>query len=412
MYILFDCNNFFASCEQVLRPVWRARPLIVLSNNDGCIISRSAEAKAAGFLMGEPYFKCRARIEQHHAIVCSSNFRLYGDFSDRVIGILEQSLPTIEQYSIDEAFAHVDDERYTDWEQESRSLRQRIRRWTGITTSVGIAPTKTLAKLANEQAKKNPDHRGVYALRQAEDWEALLSRTPVSDIWGVGKKLAPRLRALGIQNAQDLASTSLDLLRRQFGVTGERLALELSGKSCIGDEPKSTRGQIMVSRSLKEGIDDWEQLRGVLCEFVEKAARNLRREGLLARDVQVVLRTSPFEQQAQQYSSSLAVTLPHPSDDTRAHTAAATALLERVYRPGFAYKKIGVILCGLMAKESFHPTFDHPQPATSPLMETLDELQRAGHKVHFANHATEQLWHRSFSSPAYTTSWDSLPEAF
>ncbi len=412
MYLLFDCNNFFASCEQVLRPDWRARPLIVLSNNDGCIISRSAEAKAAGFLMGEPYFKCRARIEQCRAIVCSSNFSLYGDFSERIISMLEDSLPCVEQYSIDEAFAHVDDEHFNDWEKEGRALRQRIRRWTGITTSVGLAPTKTLAKLANEHAKKALDKRGVYALRSPEDWTDLLSHTPVSDIWGVGKKLAPRLRALGIHSAQDLAESSLELLRRQFGVNGERIALELRGQDCIGDEPKSTRGQIMVSRSLKEGISDWGQLRGVLCQFVEKASRTLRKEGLLARDVQVLLRTSPFDHHKQQYSSSLTLSHAHPSDDTRLHTQAATALLEQVYKAGFDYKKVGVILSGLIPAESFHPTFDHPHPAKSPLMETLDELQRAGHKVHFANHTTEQLWHRSHSTPAYTTRWDSLPEAF
>ncbi len=411
MYLLFDCNNFFASCEQVLRPDWRARPLLVLSNNDGCIISRSAEAKKAGFLMAEPYFKCKARIDALGAIVCSSNFSLYGSFSDRVMSIIEESLPHMEQYSIDEAFAHVDDERYQNWEEEGRVLRQRIRRWTGITVSVGLAPSKTLAKLANEYAKKDAACQGVYALRSTEEWNALLKKTPIDDIWGVGRKLAPRLRALGIRTAYELANTSLDLLRRQFGVTGERLALELQGKSCIEDEPKSTRGQIMVSRSLKEGIDDWESLRGVLCEFVEKAARNLRKEGLLARDVQVILRTSPFDQQTQQYASSLTATLPHPSDDTREHTLAATMLLERVYRPGYAYKKIGVLLSGLIPIEEYHPTFDHPIVATSPLMKTLDALQRAGHKIHFANHSSQPLWNRSFSSPPYTTDWDHLPEA-
>ncbi len=412
MYLLFDCNNFFASCEQVLRPDWRARPLLVLSNNDGCIVARSAEAKKAGFLMGEPYFKCRARIDEVNAIVCSGNFSLYGNFSDRVMGIIEESLPNMEQYSIDEAFAHVDDELYQNWEEEGRALRRRIRRWTGITVSVGLAPSKTLAKLANECAKKAPERNGVYALRSPEDWEELLKRTPVDEIWGVGRKLAPRLRALGIRTAHELAHSSLDLLRRSFGVSGERLALELRGKSCIEDEPKSTRGQIMVSRSLKEGIDDWDSLRGVLCEFTEKASRTLRKEGLLARDVQVILRTSPFEQLSQQYSSSLAMSHSHPIDDTRAHTAAAVSLLERVYRPGYAYKKIGVLLSGLIPTEQYHPTFDHPTPGTSPLMKTLDELQRAGHKVHFANHSSKPLWNRSFSSPCYTTDWDQIPEAF
>ncbi len=411
MYLLFDCNNFFASCEQVFRPDWRGRPLLVLSNNDGCIISRSAEAKAAGFKMAEPLFKCQQRVRESNAVICSSNFRLYGDFSDRIMSIIEESLPNMQQYSVDEAFAQVGEETHKDWEAEGRALRRRIRRWTGITVSVGLAPSKTLAKLANEHAKKSPQLQGVLALRQPSDWEQLLKNSPAGDIWGVGRKLAPRLRALGIHTAYDLAESSLDMLKKQFGVHGERLALELRGISCIADEPASTRGQIMVSRSLKEGIEDWESLRAVLCQFVEKASRTLRQEELMARDVHIVLRTSQYGQSEQMYSGSLGLTLPHPSDDTREHTAAATQLLERVFRKGYAYKKIGVILSALIPKESVHPTFERPSVETSPLMNTLDALQRAGHHIHFANQQGEQLWRRSHSSPSYTSDWGSLPEA-
>ncbi len=384
----------------------------MLSNNDGCIISRSAEAKAAGFLMGEPYFKCKDKLLQHQAIVCSSNFTLYGDFSDRIISILEENLPQVEQYSIDEAFAQVGDETVQNWEEVGIKLRKRIRRWTGITVSVGLAPSKTLAKLANETAKKNPQYQqaGMLALRSEEDWQPLLRRTPVGDIWGVGKKLNIRMKALGLITAADLAACSLDRLRQNFGVQGERIALELRGIDCLKDNTPSTRGQIMVSRSLKNGVQDKEQLRGVLARFAEKAARNMRREDLLCRQVHIVLRSSLFEQSDRLYSGSLGITLPHPSDDTREITAAATSMLDRIFQQGFDYKKIGILLTELTPRDELHPSFDRPCTAPSPLMTALDELQKAGHNIHFGSHGTEELWQKSFTSPLYTTDWSQIPE--
>ncbi len=410
MYLLFDCNNFFASCEQVFRPDWRRRPLVVLSNNDGCVISRSAEAKAIGIAMGEPYFKCRERLEAADAVVCSANFSLYGDLSDRIMTILEESLPEVQQYSIDEAFAYVEGD-HVDWEAECRRLRARIRRWTGITVSVGLAPTKTLGKLANETAKHEPAYGGVLALRSPQQWQSLLERTPVGEVWGVGRKLAPKLHGLGIRTAAGLAGADLAWLRRHFGVHGERLALELRGIYCIVDEQQSIRTQVMVSRSLKEGIDDLPTLRDVLQRFVEKAARTLRAQGLMAEELHVVLRTSRYEEAGQLYANSRGVKLPHPTDDTRHFSQEALALLEAIYRPGYPYKKIGVVLTGLVEADKVQPTFEHPQVETSPLMGVLDELHRHGHDVHFGSRAAELPWHHSFTSPRYTTSWDDLPEA-
>ncbi len=409
MYLLFDCNNFFASCEQVFRPDWRRRPLVVLSNNDGCVVSRSAEAKAIGIAMGEPYFKCRERLEAANAVVCSANFSLYGDLSDRIMSILEDALPEVQQYSIDEAFAHVEGET-VNWEAECRRLRSRIRRWTGITVSVGLAPTKTLGKLANETAKKDPSCGGVLALTSPEHWQSLLERTPVEDVWGVGRKLAPKLHALGIRTAAGLAAADLTRLRRHFGVHGERLALELRGISCLADEPQSIRTQVMVSRSLKEGIDDLPTLREVLMRFVEKAARTLREQGLMAGEVHVVLRTSRYEEAGQLYANSRGVRLPHPTDDTRLFSRAALELLESIHRPGFPFKKIGVVLTALQERDRVQPTFEHPQVKPSALMGVLDELHRSGHDVHFGSRAAEVPWRHSFTSPRYTTSWDDLPE--
>ncbi len=410
MYLLFDCNNFFASCEQVFRPDWRRRPLVVLSNNDGCVVSRSAEAKAIGIAMGEPYFKCRERLEAANAVVCSANFSLYGDLSDRIMSILEEALPEVQQYSIDEAFARVEGE-HLDWEAECRRLRSRIRRWTGVTVSVGLAPTKTLGKLANETAKHDAGCGGVLALTRPELWQPLLERTPVGEVWGVGRKLAPRLHGLGIRTAAGLAGAELAWLRRHFGVHGERLALELRGTSCIEDETQSIRTQVMVSRSLKEGVSELPLLREVLQRFVEKAARTLRGQELMAEELHVVLRTSRYEDAGLLYANSQGVKLPHPTDDTRLFTQAALELLECVFRPGYPYKKIGVVLTGLMERGAVQPTFEHPQVEPSPLMGVLDALHRHGHDVHFGCRAAEVPWRHSFTSPRYTTSWDDLPEA-
>ncbi len=409
MYLLFDCNNFFASCEQVFRPDWRRRPLVVLSNNDGCVISRSPEAKAMGIAMGEPWFKCRERLEAAGAVVCSANFSLYGDLSDRIMSILEEALPEVQQYSIDEAFARVEGN-HLDWEAEGRRLRARIRRWTGVTVSVGLAPTKTLGKLANETAKHEPGCGGVLALPTAEVWQPLLERTPVGDVWGVGRKLAPRLHGLGIRTAAGLASAEPAWLRRHFGVHGERLALELRGISCIEDEQQSIRTQVMVSRSLKEGVDALPTLRDVLQRFVEKAARTLRGQELMSSEVHVVLRTSRYEEAGQLYANSRGMRLPFPTDDTRLFSRAALELLDSIYRPGYPYKKIGVLLTGLQERHAVQPTFEHPQVKPSALMGVLDELHRHGHDVHFGSRAAEVPWNHSFTSPRYTTSWDDLPE--
>lgn len=409
MYLLFDCNNFFASCEQVFRPDWRRRPLVVLSNNDGCVISRSAEAKALGIAMCEPYFKCRQKLEAAGGIACSANFSLYSDLSDRMIRILEDSLPEVQQYSIDEAFAVV--QPGPDWAQEARRIRRNILRWVGITVSVGLAPTRTLAKLANETAKKLPQYRGVMALIHPEERLALLEQTPVEEVWGVGRKLRERMRGAGIRTAAQLAASPAGRLRRLFGVLGERLALELQGISCLDELETPQRTQVMVSRTLAEAIDDMGLLRDALCRFVEKAGRILREEGLMAAAVYVVLRTSRYEETDRLYAESNGCVLPSHTDDSRVFTTAATTLLESIYRPGYRYRKVGVLLADLMPADEVQPTFAQPDAAPSPLMGVLDKLQKAGHHIHFANIGSAPLSHKAHVSPRFTTSWDDLPEA-
>ncbi len=411
MFILADCNNFFASCEQVFRPDWRRRPLVVLSNNDGCVISRSPEAKKAGIGMGEPFFQCKARLEAVDAVVCSANFSLYADLSDRVMGIMEEFLPDVQQYSIDEAFAEVEGGEIVDWERLCRSLRAKILRWTGLTVSIGMAPTRTLCKLANETAKHVPVHRGVLLITTPEQWKPLLEKTPVEEVWGVGRRLKLRMHELGIRTAAGLANCPLNLLRQHFGVHGERLALELRGTSCLTGNEEAERSQIMVSRSLKEGITELPELRDVLCRFVEKAGRTLRENGLMASAVYVVLRTSRFvTSDSARYAADRGAELPLPTDDTRLLTRCAGSLLESIYCEGFEYKKIGVLLAQLQPAESVQPTFEHPDVAPSALMGTLDKLRKSGHAVHFANHTGNTPWHRDHVSRCYTTCWDDIPE--
>lgn len=361
-----------------------------------------------GIAMGEPYFQCKERLAAANAVVCSANFALYSDLSDRIMQLLEEALPEVQQYSIDEAFARVDDIR--DWMPFCRELRESIRRGTGVTVSVGIAPTRTLCKLANETAKHRPEFRGVLALTSPEQWQPLLAETPVGEIWGVGRRLAPRMQALGIRTAAGLAASGLHYLRRQFGVHGERLALELNGVSCLDDAEPAARRQIMVSRSLREGVRDLPTLREALCRFVEKAGRILRHEGMMCSEVHVVLRTSRFRDDANLYAANQGLRLPCATDDTRELTRAATALLENLFRLGYEYKKVGVLLTELEKAEHVQPTFEHPHTAPSKLMAVLDKLQQAGHNIHFANRGTQEPWHRSFASRAYTTRWADIPE--
>lgn len=360
-----------------------------------------------GIAMGEPYFKCKERLASADAVVCSANFSLYSDLSERIMRILEESLPETHQYSIDEAFAKVE---AGHWASFCRELRKKIRRWTGVTVSVGIAPTKTLCKLANETAKHTPQMQGVCDLSTPEQWLPVLQASPVEDVWGVGRKLAPRMHSLGIRTAAGLAEAPLTWLRKEFGVHGERLALELRGVSCSDADEHNVRGQVMVSRSLKEGIRDIATLRESLCRFVEKAGRILRSEGLMASQLFVILRTSRFNETDNLYSAHQGVELPCYTDDTRVFTHYATSLLENIYRTGYEYKKVGVLLAGLEEVHLVQPTFEHPNVGPDKLMQVLDKLQQNGLNIGFANRGKSTPWHKEFLSRCYTTCWDDIPE--
>lgn len=419
---MVDCNNFYASCEQVFRPDLRDRPVVVLSNNDGCIVSRSTEARAAGIPMGEPEFKARALLRARRAAVFSSNYALYGDMSGRVMRILEDLSPLVEPYSIDEAFLRLDGD-----EEEAtataRRLGQRILRWTGLPVSIGLAATKTLAKLANHAAKRGD---GVFCLPSAPQErnsaaDAFLASFPAAEVWGVGRRVAPKLASRGIRSALDLKNADDLWIRRHFGVTLWRTALELRGLPCL-DEATSPapRHTVLYSRSFGCKVTNRETLRQAVVTFTSRAGEKLRRAGLLASMLAVHIRTARHN--AGLYRSEAAeIRLPFPTADSAVLIKAALRGLDRLYKSGYAYARAGVMLSELERRDHLQGSLlgldqTRREHERERLMQTLDAINlRYGRSaVRYAAEGPKRAdWHmrRQFLSPAFTTRWDELAVA-
>jgi len=411
---LVDCNNFYASCERVFQPALRGKPVVVLSNNDGCVIARSNEAKALGIDMGEPWHICRKRVDTGGVIVRSSNYTLYGDLSARVMQILAGFTPDLEIYSIDEAFlgfAGFEDRLVP----HARELRRTVLQWTGIPVSVGIAPTKTLAKVANRRAKKDPACAGVFVLQNEAAIDAELSAIELTDLWGVARRLAARLRDLGIANPLMLKRTDPRFLRERFNVVLERLVLELRGIPCmVLEDTPPQRKSIMVSRSFSRMLDTRHELKEAVATFAARAAEKLRSQKLAAGRMIVFLHTNRFRPQDAQYDGVQPVTLPVATADTGRLLAAAEHGLAALYRPGFRYKKAGVILLDLAAAEAVQrELFDAADsPASRARMRAVDALNRRFGRdtVCYAASGVRRAWklRMGYLSPRYTTSWEEL----
>ncbi|MCL1980448.1 MAG: Y-family DNA polymerase, partial [Proteobacteria bacterium] len=342
MFALVDCNNFYASCEQLFRPDLRHRPVVVLSNNDGCVVSRSAAAKALGIPMGVPVHQLREIIARHGVEVFSSNYALYADISQRVMRTLAELVPEVELYSIDEAFLDVGG--ITDLEPFCRRLRATVHQWTGITVAIGMAQTKTLAKLANAAAKRFPATGGVVDLRDQPRQHRLLRIMPVEEVWGVGRRLSRRLRLMGIETALDLSTRDQGELRRRFSVTLARTAMELGGVSCLDlDHAPPPRKQIISSRSFGERVTSLAAMRQAICAYTATACEKLRRGRQYARSMSVFIQTSPHTA-APYYSNAAHGSLPGPSGDTRDFHRLAGRLLDSIWKEGPAYVKAGGIL--------------------------------------------------------------------
>jgi DNA polymerase V len=413
---LVDCNNFYASCERVFDPMLRGVPVVVLSNNDGCVIARSAEAKALGLKMGDPEFKIRPILRANKVRVFSSNYTLYGDMSSRVMDILATYGDT-EVYSIDECF--LDFEPVAERGDLARALREQVGQWTGIPVSVGIAGTKTLAKLANKAAKKASGVLDTTAKGFALD--DLLAATPVADVWGVGFAQTPRLLKLGIDTALKLRDMDVRWVREKMTVVGVRTVLELRGQSCIDlERVPPTRKGITCSRSFGKRVTRLDDLCESVATFVSRAASKLRHHGLAAGHLTVFALTDRFKPELPQVSLSLSYRFASETDDTRELLAAGLSLTRRMFREGYQYKKSGVMLTALVKWEAVQQAlFDvQDRERSGALMGVMDEVNaRFGREAMVFGAArlpkTDRGWTTKFDrlSPEYTTSWSGLPVA-
>ena len=418
VFALVDCNNFYASCEKLFDPKLAGKPVVVLSNNDGCVVARSAEVKALGIPMGVPWFKIQKEAKQYGIVAFSSNYALYADMSNRVVEVLGQFTPNLEVYSIDESFLDLTGFN-RDLVEYGQDIRQRIQQWLGLAVCVGIAPTKTLAKLANHCAKKGlAGMDGVcdFTTMSESQLDRLFADIEVSEVWGVGRKIDARLAPMGISTVRQLRDADPDMIRATFSVVLERTVRELRGVSCLDlEEVAPDKQQIMCSRSFGQYAEDREQLEEVVASYVSRAAEKLRHQDSLAGALMVFIRTNPFNPKEPQYHRSLTIPLPEPTADTRILISWALKVLRRMYRPGFAYQKAGVMLSDLRPRTMVQASLfaDLEDDRGRQLMATLDAINgRWGRgTLRSAAERMEKPWQmkRQRLSPRYTTDWEGLP---
>lgn len=413
MLALIDCNNFYASCERVFNPALRKKPLAILSNNDGCVIARSNEAKQIGVRMGHPAFELRELVSHKNLILLSSNFILYGDMSRRVMETLATFAFDMEVYSIDEAFLHLESDSL---ENLGRAIRARVLQWTGIPVSIGIAPTKTLAKLANEKAKKKPDHKGVFSLTNLEKREKILEETLLQDIWGIGKRMAFRLQKKMIHNGKAFKDQDDLWIRKQLGVTGLKSAMELRGTPCFSlDEKSSIKKSILCSRSFYQTIENPKVLYKEIAKFTVRAAEKLRYQKSLAKNICVFIATSPFNAE-KYYSNSCSFQLPLATDYTPELLKYVKKGLNHIFKKGCAYKRAGVLLTDFSSRENRQKDFFSSEKnfdKKMKIMQTIDALNAQYDKeaVFFASEGLNRNFRslKSKVSPRYTTNWKDIP---
>ncbi len=408
---LVDVNNFYASCERVFDPGLEGRPVVVLSNNDGCIIARSQEAKDLGIPMGEPVHKVKDFLRRERVRVYSSNYALYGDMSARVVAVLKRFTPYLEVYSIDESF--LDLTGFADPAAHGRAVRDTVLRWTGLPVSVGTGATKTLAKIANRTAKKDPGLGGVFVI--PDDNDALLAALPADAVWGIGRRLAKRLGKLGVVTALDLKRAEPKFIRSRLGVVVERTVFELRGIPCLNLElAQPDQKGIMVSRGFGRRVTEYRHIAEAIATYVSRAAEKLRRQDLAANTLTVSLRTSPFDTHQRRYANAAGFVFPEATFDTPAMIAAAGRCLKRIYRPGLAYQKAGVFLDGLEKVGAMQLGLfaNIDQDRAGALMRAVDRLNRDWGRdtVRFAAAGTRRPWmmKQKMRSPCYTTRWQDL----
>ena len=410
MYALVDCNNFYASCERVFQPQWEGKPIVILSNNDGCVIARSNEAKALGIPMGAPAFQYKSTFEQHNIKVFSSNYPLYGDMSSRVMSILESYTPNIELYSIDEAFLEFKGFDHFDLDAHGRKMKKQVKQWTGIPVSVGIAPSKALAKIANKIAKKYPDKTGgVYVIETEEQRVKALKWTAVKDIWGIGRQHRKRLENQNIRTAYDFCNLPDSWIRKHMSVLELRLKKDLLGLPYIQiEEVQPPKKSIATTRSFQTHYTKFDDLQERISTYANSCAEKLRAQKSSCTALMVFVRSNRFKENTPQYRNSCVVTLPYATDSSLTLSKYAIMGLKSIFKEEIEYKKAGVILLGLIPSAHrqlnlFHEKIDQHDG----LMQAIDHIHKrfGPHRIKLATQDLNKTWkmRQEHLSNRYTT---------
>ncbi len=424
MYALVDCNNFFVSCERVFRPQLEGKAVVVLSNNDGCVVARSNESKAMGIKMGTPFFKVRDLVDQGRLIACSSNYALYGDLSNRVMSLLADAVPKIEIYSIDEAFMHLEGIDPDKVPQLCRDLVLKIRKWVGVPVSIGVAPTKTLAKIASHFAKTYKGYRGVCMIDTDAKRLKALSLTPIDDVWGIGRRMAPKLLERGVRTALDYTERPREWVASNFNVTAVRTWEELQGRRCVEEDTLERRQSICTSRSFADTIEDPDELVLRISDFAAMCAHKLREEGSAASEVTTFMYTNRFREDQAQYFPSATIRLDVAASSTQEIVGAALKAFRTIFRDGYKYKKAGVVVSGITSSDAVQASlFDHDgdmREKHDRISKVIDAVNAAGSASSSGQSllrlATQRPGHYAdgirseFRSRLYTTDLDEVIE--
>lgn len=414
MFALVDCNNFYASCERVFEPHLIDCPIVVLSNNDGCVVARSKEAKALGIGMGVPFFQVRDIAKQHGVVIRSSNYALYGDMSERVMGILSDSAPDSEIYSIDECFLDLKHLSPHDLEPWCQKLRQKVQRWTGITVSIGTGETKTLSKVANRIAKEAPYADGVFIITP-KNLKAALAITPIGDVWGIGRQSSKMLEGREIKNALDFFHAQDGWVKQRMGVVGLRTVYELRGTPCHDlDAAPSAKQTTCCTRTFARATSNKEHVKEAILSYAERASEKIRNADQVCRIIKVSIRTDRHDHNIAPVSRSALEPLMFPTGDSRIIVAAALKILERIWLDGRPYRKAGVLLLELSPKDNIIPSlFDDPSNDSNPLMDAIDHVNKrfGSGAVGLGLSKKNAKWRmrQERLSPRYTTRWADIP---
>ena len=418
IFALVDCNNFYVSCERVFNPSLIEKPIVVLSNNDGCVIARSNEAKELGIPMGAPYYQHKSFIEKNNVKVFSSNYQFYGDMSQRVMKSLSMMLPNqdVEVYSIDEAFLRLDGFVMRDLFDWALGVRNNILQWTGIPTSIGIAPTKTLSKIANHVAKKQTQN-GVFDLRDTDLQEYIMADLPVEELWGISHRWGKKLRSLGISTALQLKNTDPKFIQKKLSVVAERMVYELQGLSCLDLEKQVAKKSIMSSKSFGTLLKELEPIEQALSTYTVRACEKLRQQGSKAKGLHIFLQTNPFRVDQHQYRNSLKFEFDLPTSDTAIIIRVAKTLLRQIYKYGYYYHKCGIMLFNLVSEEYQQGHFFTSQDSSRDrLMRSIDIINESMGRetIFYAAQGVKQDWkmRRNKLSPRYTTNWQELVKVY